>query len=226
MEATTFQVNKQYAHAEDGGIEYGRITIVSRSRCFVKYIWENIRYNDHEEYRVKIRNDNVGEYIHHKHTTLGSIFHSVNRDTKLIEETRENNKVKDILSKMGIKVHNDAFMQKRILMKKIKSWDAKFYTINDKKVKQLKRMKKRLKRLERKSLDWDNMTPQEKIAMTKLNHFLYYNTRFLYKQMRTRSGYRYVQDKGYSYNKEKQVEETRKQWIKLKSFKEYMLSNL
>ena len=58
MDATTFEVNKQYLPLNGFYEEYGSILITSKTKCFIKCIV----INTNEEFRVKIRHDDAGEY--------------------------------------------------------------------------------------------------------------------------------------------------------------------
>ncbi len=115
----TFQISKVYTTHEDQ-LYNGRITILSRTRCFIKYVWESYNTTDLQEYRKKIRIDMDGEYILCEQCN-NWIIHSMNKDNKMIEEMRDSCKRREQLINMGVLVRQYNYTKQRSILKELRS---------------------------------------------------------------------------------------------------------
>ena len=183
MEATTFQVNKQYLPLNGFYDRYGSILITSKTKCFIKCIV----INTHEELRVKIRNDDAGEYADvivdyppgYRPTKMK--YHSMSIDTSMLEAIYDNNKKRDILNKSGITSDNFTYNKQFKLNEEIKNYNRNDYIL--KKFKMLKILKKRRIEFDIYTRNWDNLSQLEQVGLVRENHYLYYHIGFLNKYL-------------------------------------------
>lgn len=183
MEATTFQINKQYLPLNGFYDEYGSILITSKTKCFIKYIV----INTNDEHRVKIRNDDAGEYIDaivdyplgYRPTKMK--YHSMSIDTSMLRAVFDNIKKKDILNKSGIASDNFTYNNQFKLNDEIKNYNRNNYIL--KKLKQLGNLRKRRIDFDIYTRNWDNLSQLEQVGLTRENHYLYYHIGFLNKYL-------------------------------------------
>lgn len=183
MQATTFQINKQYLPLNGDYRFYGSIIITSKTRCFIKYIV----INSNDEYRVKIRNDDAGEYIDAivnedpGYVSEKIKYHSMSIDNSMLRAVFDNYKKIDILNKSGIASDNFTYNNQFKLNDEIKNYNRNDYI--SKKLKRLKNLQKRRIDLDLYTHNWDNLSKIEQIGLMRENHYLYYHIGFLKKYL-------------------------------------------